>query len=424
MTKPTELLPLKNIVAPATPGEVEATLRDCFATSTPAYLLGGETSLDFGLPAKTPGIGLSMAKLDRVLDYPARDMTITVEAGLTMQALADTLAAENQQLPIDVPNPAKATIGGVIATNFNGPRRYGAGTIRDYVIGISAVDGRGEPFKGGGRVVKNVAGYDFCKLLTGSLGTLGAITQVTLRLKPRPESTALVACPIPDLAEAERLLSAIITSETTPVAVELIGGPEWGDPLSVNADGTFAGSGARMQNCAGLLVVGLEGTTVEVRWMVDRLKREWRELGVIVSREWLETDAAEVWRRLSEFPSHRPSPLVVKAGVRPSGVTAMIEAMKAVDANISFQAHAGNGVVIGRLASFPTTGLSRTLVGRLQAVAAAHDGHIVVLSNPGGAEMTHQSVWGGPGASFELMTAVKRQFDPRDVLNPGRFVYV
>src|SRR6185369_14097741 len=118
--------------------------------------------------------------------------------GITMQALAELLAKERQRLPIDVPQAEQATIGGVIATNWNGPRRFGEGTVRDYVIGISAVDGRGQPFKGGGRVVKNVAGYDFCKLLTGSLGTLGIITQLSLKVKPRTECTAAIQCDCAD----------------------------------------------------------------------------------------------------------------------------------------------------------------------------------------------------------------------------------
>src|SRR4029079_12976461 len=141
-------------------------------------------------PAEAPTLNLS--SLAKIVDYTPRDMTILVEAGVRMADLAATLAAERQQLPIDVPRAADATIGGVIATNWCGPRRYGHGTIRDYVIGIHAVDGRGVAFKGGGRVVKNVAGYDFCKLLTGSLGTLGVITQVALKVKPQSESSAAV----------------------------------------------------------------------------------------------------------------------------------------------------------------------------------------------------------------------------------------
>ena len=141
--------------------------------------------------------------------------------------LAATLAAEGQHLPIDVPRAAEATIGGVVATNWSGPRRYGHGTIRDYVIGINAVDGRGTPFKGGGRVVKNVAGYDFCKLLTGSLGTLAVVTQVALKVKPQSESAAAVVGECADLAIAENALSALAMLETPPVAIDLLIGEGW-----------------------------------------------------------------------------------------------------------------------------------------------------------------------------------------------------
>src|SRR6185503_9080468 len=115
-----------------------------------------------------------------------------------------------------VPRAATATIGGVVATNWNGPRRYGHGTIRDYVIGIHAVDGRGTPFKGGGRVVKNVAGYDFCKLLTGSLGTLAVVTQLALKVKPRSEYSTTILCESADLSVADNVLNALANLETPP----------------------------------------------------------------------------------------------------------------------------------------------------------------------------------------------------------------
>ena len=161
--------------------------------------------------------------LQRIVDYTPRDMTILVEAGVRMADLAATLAAEGQQLPIDVPRASEATIGGVVATNWNGPRRYGHGTIRDYVIGIHAVDGRGVAFKGGGRVVKNVAGYDFCKLLTGSLGTLGVITQLALKVKPLPEHSATIVAACADLRRCETILGRLAQLEAPPVAIDSVG---------------------------------------------------------------------------------------------------------------------------------------------------------------------------------------------------------
>ena len=108
----------------------------------------------------------------------------------------------------------------------------------------------------------------------------------------------------------------------------------------------------------------------------------------------------------------------------PSGTTRFVQALQDLDPNCSIQAHAGNGIVIARLSEFPGAGLAKTLVGKLQAVAASAHGHVVVLSNPGRSEMTHQSVWGAIDAPLELMTAVKREFDPKNILNPDRFVYV
>jgi glycolate oxidase FAD binding subunit len=403
----------KSVQEPATQGELVAAVREAFENGTPLFPMGGGTSLGFGLPAKEQGIGLSLKGLNRIVDYPARDMTVTVEAGVRMKELAELLAKEGQRLPVDVPNAEQATIGGVIATNWNGPRRFGEGAIRDFVIGISAVDGRGNEFKGGGRVVKNVAGYDFCKLLTGSMGALGVITQVTLRLKPIPAQSALVACSVPDGAAAERLLGALIQSKTTPVAVEVLAGPEWRN------DPTLAG--LRHDSPSALyVVVGLEGTAAEVEFMVGQLIEEWHELGVEMPHVVGET--AALWQRLIEFSASGNSPLVLKANVVPSGTTKMIDAARRLDPDCSIQAHAGNGVVLIKMSKFPAQGLSRALVGDLQPVAAGQQGQVVILSNPSGAEMTHQSAFGMTDSPLALMREVKRKFDPKDILNRGRFV--
>jgi glycolate oxidase FAD binding subunit len=405
-------LPLTNTLEVDSASDVATAIGDCRGSQTPLYPFGGATSLDYGLPAKQPGIGLSLAKLNRTIDYPARDMTITVEAGVTMASLAEMLAVESQQLPLDLPKSEKATIGGVVATAWSGPRRFGMGTVRDYVIGISAVDGRGRAFKGGGRVVKNVAGYDFCKLLTGSLGTLAVITQITLKLRPQSERTAMLACRPKSLAEADRLLNELTTTRTTPTTIELLAGQAWNDdPLL---------GGAKRAPC--YLLLGFEGTAIEVGWQMAELTEEWKRLGVIEVQPIEGAAVSELMGRLTEFPALPGSPLVLKASVKPSGAARMIEALLKVDPRASIEAHAANGIVIARLADFPKNGLSRSLIGELQPAASSAGGHIVILSNPGAAEMTRQAVWGS-ATSAPLMTAVKREFDPVDILNRGRFVY-
>ena len=171
------------------------------------------------------------------------------------------------------------------------------------------------------------------------------------------------------------------------------------------------------------LAVGLEGTVTEVNWMAKQLSTEWRGRGTARRKTVVGQNALNLWQRLFDFPGEE-SPLVIKASMVPSGTTRLIRAAREVDPDCSIQAHAGNGIAIVRCSSFPSEGLSRTLVSKLQPVANQFHGNIVVLSNPGGAEMTHQCVWGGIDAPFALMSRVKEQFDPKDLLNPGRFVYV
>ena len=413
MSITTEILPLSDTVAPADAAELAAAVRGAHDSATPVYPIGGATSLDFGLPAMRPGLGLSLGSMNRVIDYPARDMTITVEAGVTMKALAEQMAGENQRLPIDVPHAQQATIGGVIATNWGGPRRYGSGTIRDYVIGIHAVDGRGMLFRGGGRVVKNVAGYDFCKLLVGSLGSLGVITQVTLRVKPVPEMSAFLSCEPRDAEQAEALLAALVTSQTIPTAIELLAGPAW------QAEASLACSSS---DAFGRLLVGLEGTRVEVDWMLETLTSEWREQGA-ASIARLTDDADEVWGRLSEFPASGEAAVAVRASLPASALVPMIAELKAADPECSLQAHAGNGIVIARFSDAAMPDVARLLVSRLQPAARSAGGHMVVVSAPKEVELTRQAVWGGIGEAATVMRAVKREFDPQRILNPGRFVF-
>jgi glycolate dehydrogenase FAD-binding subunit len=179
------------LLRPGSALEMAEIVRRAAAAGQALYPVGGRTMLGLGMPPERTGWAVDTRALSAVIDYPARDMTITVEAGIPLARLQATLAAENQRLPIDVPQPESATLGGALATNASGPGRLGYGTLRDYVIGIRWINDEGQEVKAGGRVVKNVAGYDLCKLHVGALGTLGIITQVTLKLRPLPECRAI-----------------------------------------------------------------------------------------------------------------------------------------------------------------------------------------------------------------------------------------
>jgi glycolate oxidase FAD binding subunit len=409
MSIASDRLPLTETLTPADQAEAAALVRQAYEDETPIYPIGGGTAIEFGLPTRLPGLGLSLAGLNRVVDYPARDMTITVEAGIRMAELIARLADAGQRLPVEAAQTEAATLGGLVATNFSGPRRYGHGTIRDYVIGISAIDGRGTPFKGGGRVVKNVAGYDFCKLLCGSLGTLAVITQVTLKVKPLAEATAFLSCEVADLAQAEPLLAALVQSQTTPVAIELAAGPLW------QAEPVSAGNAAR-------LLVGFEGSAAEVDWQLAELRREWQTQDAPGVVEHAGKTATSIWSQLTQFACANDAGLVVKANVLPSATTRFMQLCRELDPQVSLLAHAGNGIVLASFPEFSPADTSNWLIKRLQPAVVAASGNLVVWSCAGG-ELTRQAVWGVTRDDAEVMRAVKRQFDPRGLLNPGRFVY-
>ncbi len=414
MSTSVEILPLVETVVPVDQAALAEQVRSAARRGQAIYPLGGGTSLDYGLPPRQPGIGLSLAGLNRVVDYPARDMTITVEAGITMSALAETLAAERQRLPVDAARAQEATLGGMLATDFSGPRRFGYGTLRDYVIGINAVDGQGRPFKAGGRVVKNVAGYDLCKLLVGSLGTVGVITQVTLKIRPQCTSSAWMLASLDDLAQADKLLEQLVTSRTTPVAVELLVGADWRNDGTLGR--SFAAGSVR-------LAVGFEGTAPEIAWMIEQLTSEWQILGVTETLPFESVDAERIWNTLTEFPAKAPLALVLKASVPPSATVAMIQSIRDVDPNCTVQAHAASGVILARCAALSGEQVGRTLVRILQPAAASRGGHIVVYSPGAETGLTRQAYWGLPGSDAPLMKKVKEQFDPQGLLNAGRFVF-
>ena len=237
-------------------------------------------------------------------------------------------------------------------------------------------------------------------------------------VKAVPEVFRLVTCDLGDLQQAERLLAELIRSKTWPVAVELLAGPAWRQDVTLGP--TPEGNVAR-------LVVGLEGTAGEVDWMVDRLWQEWNALGVREPRVLDGPERDQLWERLVEFPVEPPSvngaaAPVLEIGVLPSDTVGILEQLLKLDPACSVQAHAGNGILRVRL-SRPAGELATLLRKQLRpAVAEAH-GSLVVLSAPQGCELDRPSVWGPPTGATAVMQAIKERFDPKGILNPGRFIF-
>jgi glycolate oxidase FAD binding subunit len=368
---------------------------------------GGGTQ-DYRLvPPRADSWNVDLRSLNQVIDYPFRDLTITVQAGVTLAQLRQLLAEQGQTLPLDVPFPERATIGGSVAANINGPRRFGWGTWRDYVIGISFVNDRGEETKAGGRVVKNVAGYDLCKLMTGSFGTLGIITQVTLKVRP--------------VLEKRAILSLIVKRDAISPFTERIRGSRLRPMLQIFSQ----------DDKESVVWVGFEDNAAAVDWQIQHLQEQADALhipsGIVQSGP--EFDA--VVKRLTHF-SETPAVPRFQAAVQPSRLPEIL--LSADSAAWALQSDVGMGLLAGRWSDDffqPSHGFqgadknaraseeSRCWFRLAQAVRAA-DGRIELYRVPADLRALllpdHP-----PSPDAWMMRRVKSALDPQGIFQAGRF---
>ncbi len=396
---------------PATMTELSRFVTDNFKNEQKKLIpVGGRTALNYGYQPDGPATNVSTIDLTQVIDYPARDMTITVEAGIRVEQLAELLRVEGQQLAIDVPQANRATVGGIIATNCSGSRRFGLGTLRDYLIGMTAIRADGTTFHSGGRVVKNVAGYDLNKLMIGSLGTLAILTQVTLRVKPIPETRGFAWICCQTITDIEAVLERLNTSATRPVIL---------DVLNTRAARQVATeSKLSLDVESPVLIVGFEGNEAEVNWQVETLNEEIRTLPVQETHVIDNSQSAQVLNGLTEFQISSDDPLTFKATVRPSLVSQFLELTN--DANVSLQSHAGNGIVIGHIPdSAINVSRAQAVLEPIQSFVKQHKGHLEVFQcDP---EWKSQvPVFVSSSQNWPLMQKVKQTLDPQEILNPGR----
>ena len=395
------------------------------AEGTAIYPQGGKTALDYGGIPRRPGVALDTTGLNSVIDYPAADMTITVGAGITLAKLQDVLATEGQFLPLDAPHPDRATLGGIYATNTSGPRRFGWGRPRDMIIGVSFVTADGKEVKGGGRVVKNVAGYDFPKLLTGSMGTLGVITQITLKVRPRPEATALVIADYPSLEALAGDLAKLNTSDTRPTMLEVLG-PTAGFLLDPE------GPRRPVRELSWRLVLGFEDNAASVAWQVNRASEELSS-STIESRTMVDGPSPHpAIARITDFPADLPAEirgvpphptagrLAFIASMRSGSVPAFLELL-ALDRWFAVS-HASSGIVH---AVAQPSDLSEedwaVEIGRLREAASRLGGGLILTRCPTGWK-DRLKVWGERRGDWAIMERIKAALDPAGVMNPGRFV--
>jgi glycolate oxidase FAD binding subunit len=363
-----------------------------------------------GVPARADLV-IETARLAGITDYTPADYVVAVRAGTPLRDLQAELAAHNQWLPLDPPGGSRATVGGVVAANRNGPRRLLWGSVRDLLIGIRVALPTGEVIKAGGKVVKNVAGYDLGKLFIGSLGAAGVITEATFKISPLPGEGVTVAVAVPDLEAAHALTMAVMRSQLLPAALEAA------NPPALRRLAAAAGIPAPRAPAWGVLLLaeGLEESrtrhVAEMRTLVPEPAR----------MEVLEGEPHRaLWHAVAEFPSPETHPggVVWRAGGPIARWPVFARALSPLGSEgdpVEILAHAGVGV----LYAAATAAQARSVAEALDRAAQDAEGYAVVEAAPP-ALKARLPLWGAEPGGLALMRRLRAAYDPRGVMIPGR----
>ena len=363
---------------------------------------GNGSKLDWGGLSQDIQLIVSTKKCARLIEHAVGDLTVTVEAGIKLTDLQAQLQATNQFLPIDPAFGEQATIGGILATADTGSWRERYGGIRDMVLGISFIRGDGEVAKAGGRVVKNVAGYDLMKLYTGSYGTLGIITQVTLRTYPLPEASKTIVLTGNYTAVAQAM-QTLRNSGLTPTAADLVSASVV-DKLGI------------AKNPA--LIIRFQTISQSIAQQISQLESIAQQLNLQVSH-YQDIDETNLWQRLSEiirFPSSETA-IIGKMGVIPTAAVNLLQQLATITANQELvMIHAGSG--IGHL---QFNNEDSAVVDQARSTCNNHGGFLTILTAPKSIKQK-LDIWGYTGNALPIMQAVKQKFDPHNIFSPGRFI--
>jgi glycolate oxidase FAD binding subunit len=387
------------VARPATAEGVAAVLAWCTRHGQSVVIRGGGTRMAWGRPPGPVGVVLSMQGLAAMTRYEPGDLTVTVDAGMPMAALNRELARHGQWLPVDVPSEG-ATVGGTLATNESGTLRHRYGAARDQLIGVRLATADGRVAAAGGTVVKNVAGYDLGKLVTGSFGSLAAIVSASFKLAPLPPATGTMAIGFGSGEAAGASAAAIAASQLDPIGFDV-----------ESVAGRGAGAVAR-------LLVRFGSTEASNRDQLDGVERLVAPSRPLTIERWPADDEAAMWRtraaslwdrrgtlvRLSWLPAKLPQVLALVDEIGRSGLAVELAGRAAVGA--------GALVIDGDRAA------EASAVERLRARSDVV-GHVVIMRADVRVK-ARVDVWGAPPATTAVARAVKRAIDPADVLNAGR----
>src|SRR6266436_3782132 len=383
------------VVEPGSEQELGKVLNLANAAGLAVIPRGGGTKAEWGNPPVRADVILSTERLSRVLEHAWADLTVSVEAGCTIAKLQETLAKHGQRLALDALWPERATVGGVLSTNDSGALRLRFGSLRDLVIGVTLALADGTVASSGGRVVKNVAGYDLPKLVTGALGTLGIITRAIFRLHPLPRERRTISCVTTDVREAQRLVVAIQNSKLAHSALQICCETEMQPRVDVLFEGTEAGLTAQVEQAK-----------------------------VMMGAAAISDAGGDVWSARQEICSAgkrgETEFAVVKFASLPAQMAETIETIARLSrADVRWKGAAqAKGIGLARLDGDAQA--METALREFRAGLESGGGSLVIAHRAAG--MSALDAWGKAGDALPLMNAVKRQFDSQGTLNPGRFV--
>ena len=394
------------VVLPGTVDELCRCIAAIGAAGGAVVPTGVGARLHVGRPPRRYDVALSTHRLLRVLEHEAADMTVHVGAGMTLAELNAELGQAGQHLPLDPAWPERTTIGGLIAANASGPWRLSQGTVRDLLIGITVALADGTLVRGGGRVVKNVAGYDLMKLFTGSYGTLGIIVDATFKVRPRPEREALVVLPASTTTEALSLAAALLAAPLEPRYVTVV-------------NGNVAGVGG-VDGPAALL--GCGGLEEEIAVQVERARVQagGREVRVVPTSE-----AERAYTAMRDWPPlQHDSVLRGRVSLLPGRLVEMLPGIEQEAARHGLApallAHVGSGVASFTIAA---TDVDAVVAFAEWLRAGVRERHGWAMFDRVPAPLVSRvDPWGMDVPGLELMRGIKRSLDPHDRLSPGRFV--
>ncbi len=389
-----------SILAPASPVEAEEIVRQALGKAIVAW--GGGTRRHLGHPPARYDLALSTRRLNRITDYAPADLTVTAQAGVTLIQLQKILAAHGQFLPLDIALPDKQTVGGMVATRANSLRRLSCGSVRDSLLGVSVLNSRGEWIKGGGKVVKNVAGYDLPKLYCGSFGTLGLIAEATFKVAPLPPASATVLLPLDPNHNSEDVLDRLLAFDLAPSFLFLL------NPAAAQAVLPEASP-------AQYVVLGFDGDGEAVAWQTETLG----------AAALAEEAAAPVRARLRDFALD-DAPMTASFHLLSSQVGAFSRMVEWTARRAGFgalvAADAALGLMTAHFAPAREDADWAAFYTDLKDKADRCGGSFILERMPDALRAQGTPVWSPLLPDFGLMARLKDALDPDRMWNPGRFV--